>query len=142
MPSLIWLFISLILLVMWLAQRNTSRALRQQLAQRQAAPVQAPSPRPAPASPPAPVTPAPRTAPKVSGTFARAEIDYSDANSHNTQRMVDCLRFDPPYLTAYCHLRRDYRTFRAERVLEAVCLDTGEVITDFSGWLLDKLQHS
>lgn len=56
--------------------------------------------------------------------------------------MVDCLRFDPPYLTAYCHLRRDYRTFRAERVLEAVCLDTGEVITDFSGWLLDKLQHS
>lgn len=44
---------------------------------------------------------------------------------------------DVVYFKARCHLRRAIRTFRADRVLELICLATGEVPDDPAAWIAE-----
>lgn len=56
-----------------------------------------------------------------------------------SQRAVTLLKIwraeDGLFFRGQCHLRRGLRTFRADRVLELICLATGEVPDDVGAWL-------
>tara|TARA_R110002072_G_scaffold113009_2_gene242427 strand:- start:2219 stop:2725 length:507 start_codon:yes stop_codon:yes gene_type:complete len=41
-------------------------------------------------------------------------------------------------LNAYCHLRHAYRSFRTDRVIRCVDLETGEVVKDVAGHLRNR----
>lgn len=79
---------------------------------------------------------------QVSRLAASLRISYEDARGVETERDVQ-VRFVAPHdqtlmLSAHCNLRDEVRCFRADRVLEAVDLTTGEVIDDLEAWLRAK----
>lgn len=61
-------------------------------------------------------------------------IVYSDAQAHVTTRTIQIRNFTGRYIEALCLLRRDYRTFLVERVVEAYDLD-GVLLTDLDRFL-------
>lgn len=67
-------------------------------------------------------------------------IHYCDAQGQLSSRNIT-LRSIVPWegndiaMLAYCHEREAHRTFLASRVLQAVELDTGEIIKDVDRWL-------
>jgi hypothetical protein len=69
------------------------------------------------------------------------EIRYSDVDDHKTTRKIwfirDLISDDLVYIRAYCFKKNDLRTFRSDRILEAVDLHTGEVIEDINDWLFN-----
>lgn len=77
----------------------------------------------------------------IAGTFI---LDYSDVGEHRTQRIVDAKTIEVygehTYLTGFCHLRQDMRTFRFDRIASLIDQSTGEVIEspDVEGWLIGK----
>lgn len=60
------------------------------------------------------------------------EILYRDAKGREASRRITCRRLEltkgVQYIYAFCHEREAYRSFRADRVLEVVDLETGECI--------------
>jgi hypothetical protein len=66
---------------------------------------------------------------------------YERSSGERTERVVTLLsawRTDEVvYFKARCHLRRALRTFRADYVVELVCLATGEVPDDPQSWIVD-----
>ena len=62
---------------------------------------------------------------------ASLQIRYSDYNGGKTDRRIDATRYIPEggYIEAWCHLRNEQRTFRVDRIQEAVDIDTGEIVT-------------
>lgn len=61
---------------------------------------------------------------------ATIHIHYKDSAGDKTERDVLVTRYHPDngYFVGFCYLRKKRRTFRIERVIEAVDLDTGELI--------------
>lgn len=56
-------------------------------------------------------------------------IKYKDSEGHITKRTIAISRIDgSEYIHAYCNLRREYRTFRFDGIIEAVDTKTGEVL--------------
>lgn len=70
---------------------------------------------------------------------ARIRVNYTDRGGRKTQREIDVKRFGwdgkEGGLWAYCHARRDNRSFLISRISEAVDRDTGEVIENLGPWL-------
>lgn len=61
----------------------------------------------------------------------KLRIQYQDANGDVTTREIKTRFYDPDRGTvrARCSLRKADRTFRLDRIKEAIDIDTGEVIT-------------
>jgi len=56
-------------------------------------------------------------------------IEYHDADGVITERRITCRRLErgeSRYIRAFCHERGAPRLFRADRILAAVCVSTGE----------------
>jgi hypothetical protein len=77
---------------------------------------------------------------------ANLRIEYRDGAGSFTKRDIRLMRYGPwqggALMFAYCHLRQASRTFRSDRVLKCVDLDTGEVIQDVANWLDASYQTS
>ncbi|HAF2178359.1 TPA: WYL domain-containing protein [Salmonella enterica] len=55
---------------------------------------------------------------------------YENTNGTVKYREVDVKKFDGLYIEGYCHNRKQYRTFRIDRVVDGITLrDTGELFT-------------
>lgn len=65
---------------------------------------------------------------------ANLEIGYCDAAGNETVRKIHVRQFDPRHsrgmLLAHCHLRKESRSFRVDRIKACVDTDTGEVVTN------------
>lgn len=61
---------------------------------------------------------------------------YEDSQGKITKRDVDVRAFDGEYITGFCHIRRQLRTFRSDLILndEIILRNTGEVMS-VSDWL-------
>ena len=70
-------------------------------------------------------------------------LTYQDAKKQITKRTINISEYDgSAYINAYCELRKDYRTFRIDRIQEAVVEETGEVVDDLPGYLLNLYKQS
>ncbi len=64
------------------------------------------------------------------------EIEYVNGSGESSRRRIHIQTYNgSPYLKAYCHLRNEPRTFRIDRIREAIALSSGEVINDLPGYL-------
>lgn len=67
------------------------------------------------------------------------KLKYTDAGGNRSQRVVDVREYDEMRyggsLAGICHMRGEWRTFRLDRVNEAIDLETGEVIQDLREYL-------
>ncbi len=64
------------------------------------------------------------------------EFSYKNADGEPSRRAVDVKRKEWDYFSGFCHLRRENRTFRYDRIEgEVVVVDTGEIISpsEFAG---------
>ena len=63
--------------------------------------------------------------------FEKLMIKYSDSNGLITQREIRTIAYDADagHIRAKCMLRKSERTFRIDRIIEAIDMSTGEVIT-------------
>ena len=74
-------------------------------------------------------------------TFA---IEYADREGVVTEREISptsihLIRFEPViYIKAYCHMRKETRTFRSDRIMECRNLKTGRKIADLGQYLRGK----
>jgi hypothetical protein len=77
---------------------------------------------------------------------AHLKISYRDAEGRKTEREVDVRECDTSdhegYLLGHCHLRNDYRTFRIDRIVKAIDLDTGEIVTDIPRFAAERFKAS
>lgn len=72
-----------------------------------------------------------RVSPRRDGSSGLALfIRYEDGSGEISQRRIRCASFDPGHdaLNAYCFEREAPRQFRLDRISEAICTETGEVI--------------
>jgi len=73
-------------------------------------------------------------------------IEYRDGAGSFTKRNIRLMKYGAwdggAILWAYCHLRNANRTFRTDRIISCVDLDTGEVIDNLETWLDSKYQDS
>ena len=78
-------------------------------------------------------------APDPKSVDATLEIRYRDADGNRTSRVVDVRRFDNTLyggvMIGHCRLRDASRTFRFDRVVRCVDLDTGEIVSDVKDFL-------
>lgn len=81
--------------------------------------------------PPKPVHPVDATRPVTAMTF---EVDYVDAQGVPTRRRIEVRSLSEYdgrlYIDAWCHLRRDERSFRSDRIRTMINCQTGEIVTD------------
>ncbi|WP_350649604.1 WYL domain-containing protein [Pseudomonas sp. HY13-MNA-CIBAN-0226] len=71
---------------------------------------------------------------------AHLKLAYRDADGVLSDREVMVSRYvsdGDGYIVAFCRLRKDSRTFRLDRIIEAVDLETGEVlpVSRMRSWL-------
>lgn len=71
---------------------------------------------------------------------AQLRLRYTDGSGQRTERVVDVHRLGPygpgrDLIIGYCHMRNATRTFRTDRIAQAVDIATGEIIADPSAWL-------
>lgn len=72
------------------------------------------------------------------------EIEYQDFAGDCTRRVVSVQGFSksrrgaPGYLEAFCYLRQEPRTFRLDRIVQAVDMETGEILEDLEAFLSDR----
>ncbi|QLN46852.1 WYL domain-containing protein [Klebsiella grimontii] len=60
----------------------------------------------------------------------KVAFSYENNDGDISFREVDVKKFDGLYIEGYCHSRRQYRTFRIDRVVDEITLrDTGELFT-------------
>ena len=66
-------------------------------------------------------------------------LRYVDAGGSYTERRVDLYTYEPNnprgLLGGMCHLRGEWRTFRFDRIKEAVLMETGEIVKDLQAAL-------
>lgn len=67
--------------------------------------------------------------------IAKLNIVYEDYSGDLSQRSVSVLEFNPEYITGFCHLRQQERTFAVERIISCVDAVSGEVAVDPIGYL-------
>ncbi|WP_233808133.1 WYL domain-containing protein [Paraburkholderia sp. HP33-1] len=68
----------------------------------------------------------------------RLTIEYRDGIGEVTSRNITTRHYDPEggYILARCHLRNADRTFRIDRIVQAVDTETGEITTTkLRSWL-------
>ena len=77
---------------------------------------------------------------------ANLQLKYEDSNGSKTKRIVSVSKMGPHgsgYMIAgYCSLRKKYRTFLTERIIECVDTETGEFIEDVVSYLKDKYKKT
>lgn len=68
---------------------------------------------------------------------AIAHIDYTDINGKTTHRKIKIKTYNPgaETINAFCYLRNNSRNFRIDRIIEAVDVNTGEIIIDMNAYL-------
>lgn len=59
-------------------------------------------------------------------------IHYRDSKGNITNRTVIVKEFDGLYMSGYCDKSKGYRTFRADRIIDAADGNTGELINDLN----------
>ena len=73
---------------------------------------------------------------------AKLQIEYCDAVGNKTTRNVNVREFDNKLyhgvFMGICELRNAHRTFRFDRILSCIDLETGEVISDVRRHLNDN----
>ncbi|ENQ0000219.1 TPA: hypothetical protein G8R27_003398 [Salmonella enterica] len=72
----------------------------------------------------------------VPSNYQLVSFSYISASNEETFREVDVKEVDEVHITGYCHLRKQLRTFRIDRVKdqEIVIRDSGEVINVYD-WI-------
>ncbi|EBJ5417505.1 WYL domain-containing protein [Salmonella enterica] len=72
----------------------------------------------------------------TSSQYQFISFGYVNSASETTFREVDVKEVNDTYITGYCHLRRQLRTFRIDRIRnqEVVIRDSGEVINVYD-WI-------
>jgi hypothetical protein len=74
---------------------------------------------------------------------ANLHLTYRDAGGDTTERTIAINGYDGScYLRGFCNLRGEQRTFRIDRILYAVDIDTGEVVSDVPAHLRYKYENS
>lgn len=74
---------------------------------------------------------------------ANLQMSYTNAKGEVSKRTVQIPGYDgSPYLNGFCKLRGEERTFRVDRINEAVDANTGEVINSVPDHLLQKYHAS
>lgn len=78
---------------------------------------------------------------KTSVRDAEIEIYYEDAKGDITQREIRVMTYiaRTGKITAWCHLRNGLRTFYIDRIISAVDINTGEIISDIDLYLADHI---
>lgn len=74
-----------------------------------------------------------------SNPVASFDIKYRDGKGAVSQRVIDIPDFaavSAVWITAYCRLRKSYRSFYPDRILSCVDANSGEVVSDVMGFLL------
>lgn len=68
--------------------------------------------------------------------YKNIRFGYTDSNGELTYRDVDVSKVDIDYITGFCHLRRQIRTFRIDRLEneEVIVRDSGEVLNVYD-WI-------
>jgi len=71
---------------------------------------------------------------------ATLQIAYCDFNGVKTKRTVRVTQYDPlqRWVIGQCSLRKARRTFRAERILTAVDMETGEIVSDLPSFFYER----
>jgi hypothetical protein len=68
-------------------------------------------------------------------------LTYEGSDGEYTERVVTLLTAwrtnEVVYFRGRCHMRRAMRTFRADNVVELICLATGEVPDDAEAWIVE-----
>lgn len=76
-------------------------------------------------------------------------LEYVDVKGEPTERKITVrqvhgypgpTRLTITHVTGFCHLRRDFRTFRVDRIKVAADGLTGEVIDDADAWLSRRIE--
>ncbi|WP_183059399.1 WYL domain-containing protein [Salmonella enterica] len=67
------------------------------------------------------------------------EISYKAIDGTTTDRKIRVMSYHQPSRTiaAWCHTRNAQRTFRVDRIISAVDINTGEEISDMDDYLRD-----
>jgi len=74
---------------------------------------------------------------------ARLEITYNDRSGQESQRSINITGYDgSAYLNGFCEMRQETRTFRIDRIKEAIDQETGELIESVPDYLLEKYKQS
>lgn len=68
--------------------------------------------------------------------FSMVAFSYKDSQGDTTYREVDVKKVGDEYITGYCHLRQQIRTFRTDRIIsnEIILRESGEIM-DIDDWL-------
>lgn len=66
------------------------------------------------------------------------KIQYMDAKHEETERSVKVQGFNDSYFKGQCKMRKASRTFRFDRLISTVDLNTGEVIEDLHAYLIES----
>lgn len=63
--------------------------------------------------------------------FQRLRIKYVDGQGRITSREIHTRLYDPDrgHVIAHCMLKNEERTFKIDRIKEAIAMDTGEAVT-------------
>jgi hypothetical protein len=72
---------------------------------------------------------------------ARLKIRYLDSDGAESQREIHAHGYvdsSPGYIEARCLVRKSNRTFRTDRIVEAVDMETGEVIKRIPAFMRSK----
>jgi len=74
------------------------------------------------------------------------KLKYKDAKGKVTNRTIDMYRLgeisEGFFILAYCRLRNENRTFRTDRMLECIDMETGECISDIKQYFSDLYYNS
>lgn len=77
---------------------------------------------------------------------ANLQIEYRDGAGSRTTRDIGLMKYGAAeggaMLWAYCHFRQANRTFRTDRIITCIDLDSGEIINNLEVWLNEKYQAS
>lgn len=73
------------------------------------------------------------------------EFDYQNMDGVKSHRTVDVINMElqgaRKRLWGYCHKRDDFRTFNIDRIKNCVDVNTGEIIDDVAGFLMELHQQ-
>lgn len=65
-----------------------------------------------------------------SNSFGNYYITYERSNGNVSKRAISVISENGYYVYAYCHLRNAKRTFVIDNIIEAINLETGELVND------------
>lgn len=74
---------------------------------------------------------------------ANLRLTYRDGAGETTERTVSIDGYDGScYLRGFCNLRGEQRTFRIDRIIDAIDTDTGEMVADVPAHLRNKYESA